>query len=261
MVQISLVVMTFNEEEKIQSCLASARGIVDELIVVDSFSTDRTVSLAREMGARVIEHPFEGYRAQREFAISQATHEYILSLDADERLDPVLAGQIRNVRSNWQADGYTMNRLNFLGEQPLRAGGWYPDRKLRLFDRRKVVFQGIEPHDTIELVPGGRARHLRGDILHATNRDIADRIATLNRFSTQAAAAMFARGQRSHWGRLLVKPAFRFFKEYILQRGFTDGLAGLVIARTSAAYVFWREAKLIELQRQNSPESSAPPKL
>lgn len=248
MIRISLVVMTLNEEANLRDCLESARDLVEEMVVVDSGSTDATVAIAREMGARVIYQPFLGFRRQREFAIAQAVQDHILALDADERVSPRLAESIHRVRGHWIADGYVMNRLNFLGDQPLRHGGWYPDRKLRLFDRRKVRVEG-EIHEQFVLTNGSRPVPLEGDLLHRTNPDLSDRIRTINNFSTKAAEDLLSRGVSGSLFRVLVKPAFRFFGEYLLRRGFLDGFAGYVVARTSAQYVFLREAKLLEMQR------------
>jgi glycosyltransferase involved in cell wall biosynthesis len=256
MVRISLVVITLNEEKALGECLASARDLVDEILIVDSGSTDRTLEIARSFDARIILQPFLGYRLQKEFAMQQAAFDHVLALDADERLSSRLAERIRLVKARWTADGYTMNRLNFLGAHSLRHGGWYPDRKLRLFDRRKVILSGAEPHDRYDLVPGASSAWLQGDILHRTNADIADRVQTINRFSSKAAEDLHRRGQRGSIPRLLLKPAYRFVSEYLLQRGFLDGFAGYVIARTSAQYVFLREAKLLELQRGSPAETN-----
>ena len=243
---LSLVVITFNEAYRIRECLESARGVVDEVLVVDSLSTDGTPDIARSLGARVISQPFLGYVEQKALAIREAQHDRVLLLDADERLSDTLAASVQRTRSDWSADGYACNRLNHLGHNPLRHGGWYPDRKIRLFDRRKCHVGGIDPHDRIIMDEGTRTARLEGDLLHFTNKDLADRVATINRFSTRAAAALVARGKKGNLARLLAKPTFRFFREYVLQGGFLDGLAGFLVAGTSAQYVWLREAKLLE---------------
>ncbi len=256
MSKISLVVITFNEEANIRRCIESALPVVDEVVVVDSLSTDDTVNIAASLGAKIILQPFLGYREQKAFALKQATHDRILALDADEELSPLLVTTILAIKNSWPADAYRINRLNHLGRVPVRHGGWYPDSKIRLFDRRIIHVGGRDPHDRFEVAKESPVLPLRGDLLHYTNRDIEDRIQTQNKFSSRAAVAYYQEGKRGSWIRLLIKPCFRFLKEYIWLGGFRDGLVGLVIARTSAAYVFWREAKLLALHR--TPPHSKP---
>ncbi|MBK8880145.1 MAG: glycosyltransferase family 2 protein [Haliscomenobacter sp.] len=246
MVKISLVVMTLNEAHNIRRCLESSIGIADELLVVDSLSTDDTVAISESLGARVILQPFLGFMEQRQFAINHAAHPFILILDADEVLSEQLRQSILHVKAHWTHDCYYMNRLSNIGDQWIRHGGWYPDRKMRLFDRTQFAVEGINPHDKLVPVKGARSTHLKGDMLHYTNSDIESRVKTINHFSTLAAKAFYERGKRGSWLRLLFKPFFRFFVEYVLRRGFMDGFYGFVIAITSAQYVFLREAKLRE---------------
>lgn len=251
MVKISLVVITFNEAQNIRRCLESANGIADEILVVDSLSTDETTAIAESLGARIISQPFLGYVGQKRFAIEQATHRIVLSLDADEALSQTLRESVLKVKANWNSDCYSMNRLSQIGGRWVRHGGWYPDRKMRLFDREKYEIAGIDPHDKFVPLPGARSSHLKGDILHYTNTDINSRVHTINRFSTVAAQAFYDRGKRGSLPRLLFKPFFRFFVEYFLRLGFLDGFYGFIIAKTSAQYVFLREGKLLEMQKNN----------
>lgn len=252
MVKISLVVITFNEAHNIRRCLESARGIADEILVVDSVSTDQTTAIAESLGARVIIQPFLGYVGQKRFAIGQAVHPIVLSLDADEALSETLRQSILEVKSRWTRDCYSMNRLSNIGGRWIRHGGWYPDRKMRLFDRGKYEIAGIDPHDKFVPLSGASSSYLKGDILHYTNADINSRVHTVNRFSTVAAQAFYDRGKRGSWMRLLFKPFFRFFTEYFLRLGFLDGFYGFVIAKTSAQYVFLREGKLLEIQKNGA---------
>ena len=249
MVKISLVVITFNEAQNIRRCLESANGIADEILIVDSISTDETTVIASSLGARVIAQPFLGYVGQKRYAIAQAIYPIVLSLDADEALSETLRQSILDAKANWKCDCYTMNRLSQIGGRWIRHGGWYPDRKMRLFDREKYEITGIDPHDKFVPSPGARSGHLKGDILHYTNADINSRVHTINRFSTVAAQAFYDRGKRGSWPRLLFKPLFRFFVEYFLRLGFLDGFYGFMIAKTSAQYVFLREGKLLEIQK------------
>ena len=244
MIRISAVVMTLDEERNIGDCLDSVSEVADELYVVDSFSSDRTVEIARARGARVEQHPFEGHRQQRAYSIAQARYHHVLVMDADERLSDELRQSVLAAKQNWAADCYWCNRLSYFGDRWIRHGSWYPDRKMRLFDRRKYKIGGINPHDRLEPAEGATEAHLKGDLLHYTNEDIEDRARTVNKFSSIAARAFYERGKRGNLLRVVFKPFFRFFIEYFLKLGFLDGFYGYVIARTSAYYVFLREAKL-----------------
>jgi len=250
---VSLVVITFNEEANILRCIQSAAGLVDEVLVVDSHSTDQTVRLAESLGARVLLHAFEGYREQKIWAIQQAKFDRVLVLDADEALSSGMQQQVAHLLLDWTHDGYYFNRLSRLGGRWIRYGAWYPDQKMRLFDRRYYQMRGENPHDRIEPKPGARTRRIAADILHHTNDSFHSRIDNINRFSRIAAEALFAKGVKASLWRLLLKPLIRFLSEYVWQRGFLDGLHGYFIAKTSAQYVFYRESKLWELSR-GTPE-------
>lgn len=249
---ISLVVITYNEEANIERCLKSAQSIVDELFVVDSFSDDQTVEIARSLGARVEQRPFSGYIEQKRYAISQAKFNRVLVLDADEALDEQLLKSVLHTKQNWTHDCYTMNRMSNLNDRWIRHGGWYPDKKMRLFDRRKYEVVGINPHDKFVSLADATQKHLKGDILHYTNSSFEDRIQTINKFSTVAAQAFYEKGKKGSWLRVLFKPGLRFLSEYVLRRGFLDGFYGFFIAKTSAQYVFYREVKLLELRRRKA---------
>ncbi len=250
MIALSVVVITLNEAENIERCLSSVQGLADEIVVVDSFSTDDTVALAQAMGAKVLQHPFQSYSQQRAFAVQQASSDHVLALDADEYLSEELKASIRRVKSVWSADCFTFNRLNRIGDKWLRHTSWYPDRKLRLFDRRKVTFTGTGGHDTIQPNVGTTVQHLAGDLLHHANPDIHSRAQQMNNLSRASAIYLFEQGKRTNWFRIFFKPPLRFFVEYILRRGFLDGFYGFVIAKTAAYYVFLREVKLAELWRK-----------
>lgn len=247
---LSVVVLTFNEAENIERCLRSVRGLADECLVVDSYSTDETVALAKSLGARTLERPFHSYSDQRAFAAQEATHDLVLALDADEYLSSELQKSVQLAKTEEQAGAYTFNRRNRIGETWLRYTSWYPDRKLRLFDRRCVQFTGIGGHDTIIPETGTKIKHLSGDLLHHTSADIDARMAQVNKLSTASARYQFDHGKKGQLWRLLLKPPIRFFTEFILKRGFLDGFYGYVISRTAAQYVFLREAKLLEMGRR-----------
>ena len=240
--KISLIVITRNEEDLIGQCLESATGFCDELIVVDSFSTDRTVEIARALGARVFERPFEGYIAQKQFALEQARGEWIFSLDADEQATWELGAEIRAALGALPpADGYRVRRVLYhLGRYYTR--GLYPDWHLRLARRERARFAGREPHASVEVA--GRVAKLEASILHFSYRDIADHVATINRLSTQAAAEGDPGALTAV--KMIANPAWRFVNFYFLRGGFREGGRGLYAAMSAAFYVFLKYAKRYE---------------
>jgi glycosyltransferase involved in cell wall biosynthesis len=248
--KISLIVITRNEEEMIGQCLKSAAAFCDELIVVDSFSTDRTVEIARGLGARVFERPFDGYIAQKQFALEQAGGQWIFSLDADEQATWELASEIRAALAGARpAAGYRVRRVLYhLGHYYTR--GLYPDWHLRLFRRQNARFGGHEPHASVQIDgdQAGVVAKLTAPILHFSYRDVADHVATINRLSSQAAA-------ESEPGALTVvkmiaNPAWRFLNFYFLRGGFREGGRGLYAAMSAAFYVFLKYAKRYERRLQ-----------
>ena len=256
MIKLSVVVIALNEAANIDRCLDSVQGIADEIVVVDSYSTDDTVALAEARGARVLFHRFESYNQQREHAARAASSDYVLALDADEYLSAELRESIAAAKQSWLTDTYVFNRLNRIGDTWL----WYhPDRKLRLFDRRKVKFTGIGGHDTVAPVPGATKSNLPGHLLHHVNVDLHDRTAQNNRLSTATARYYYGQGRRGSWLRMLYKPFFRFLIEYFLRRSFLSGFYGFTVAVISAHYVFLREAKLLEMWRLERVEKEEPP--
>jgi glycosyltransferase involved in cell wall biosynthesis len=250
MPSLSVVIITFNEAANIERCIGSTAGLADEVLVVDSFSTDDTPAIARRLGARVVQRAWPGYAQQREWAAQEAAHDLVLALDADEYLSSELHAAILPIKNLSSADAYTFNRLNRIGEYWVRHGGWYPDRKLRLFDRRKVTFHDAGGHDSIVPVPGATTGHLPGHLLHHSNPDLHDRLAQINKLSLDSALYLYRSGRKASWPGLFFKPPVRFFKEYFLRLGFLDGFYGLALACSSAQYVFWREYKIMELQRK-----------
>jgi glycosyltransferase involved in cell wall biosynthesis len=238
---ISLIVITHNEEALIGQCLRSA-AFCDELIVVDSFSTDRTVAIAEELGARVFRQEFTNYVRQKQIALDHATCEWVLLLDADEQVTWDLAREIEAaVASPSAADGYRIRRVLYqLRHFYTRA--IYPDRPVRLFRRALGHIGGIDPHDKV--VVNGRIGQLKAPILHFSYESIADHVATINRFTSRSADEL----EPSPFAalRMITHPAWRFFNFYILRGGFLDGGRGLYAAMASSVYVFLKYAKLYE---------------
>lgn len=248
MEKLSVVIITFNEESNIGRCIDSVRAIADEVVVLDSLSTDRTATIARERGASVYQQPFAGYTEQKNKALDLASHALVLSLDADEAIDERLAASIRAVKEmtgGTRAGGYTMNRCTNYCGRFIRHGSWYPDRKLRLFDRNLARWAGVKIHENVEfLEAGSSAAHLKGDILHYSYNALEEHITQNNKFSTLSAEAYQAAGKRSSWGKMLFNPAWAFFQGYILRAGFLDGFCGLVIAANVAHLTFMKYYKL-----------------
>jgi glycosyltransferase involved in cell wall biosynthesis len=240
--KISLIVITRNEEELIGQCLNSAAAFCDELIVVDSFSTDRTAEIARSLGARVFERPFEGYIAQKQFALEQAGGEWVFSLDADEQATWELGGEIRATLARPQAAaGYRVRRVLYhLGHYYTR--GLYPDWHLRLFRRERARFGGHEPHASVQVE--GAVGKLKAPILHFSYRGVADHVATINRLSSQAASEGDPGAMTVV--KMIANPAWRFVNFYFLRGGFREGGRGLYAAMSAAFYVFLKYAKLYE---------------
>jgi glycosyltransferase involved in cell wall biosynthesis len=239
--KLALIVIALNEEALLGQCLRSAT-ICDELIVVDSFSSDRTVEIARGLGARVYQREFAGYIAQKQFALEQATAPWVLSLDADEQLTHAAREEIQSViNSPNPAGGYEIRRILYHLDH-YYTRGLYPDYHLRLFRREAAHFGGKEPH--AKAIVNGEVRRLSAPILHFSYADIADHVATMNRLTTQSAAQ--ARYGPMTPFKMLANPLWRFFNFYILRGGFLEGASGLYASMAAAFYVFLKYAKIYE---------------
>ena len=244
--RLSVCIVAMNEEDRLPDCLRSA-DFADEWIVVDSHSTDRTREIAAEFGAKVIERDWPGHVEQKNFALDQAEHDWVLCLDADERVSPELrASLLAALERGDLPDGFEMARRTWYLGRWIRHGGWYPDRKLRLFRRSKARWGGTNPHDHVKT--DGRVERLDGDLLHYSYRSLSDHLKTIDFFTTIAAREKHARGRRAGLLDLVGRPAWKLLRMYVLKAGFLDGVAGLVFAVTGAYYVFLKYAKLLELQ-------------
>ena len=246
---LSVCVIAGNEEDRIGDCLASVAW-ADEIVVVDSRSADRTAAIARERGARVIVRDWPGYVAQKNFALEQAASDWVLCLDADERVSPRLAESVRGVlvADPGGVAGYRMARRTFHLGRWILHGGWYPDWKVRLVRRGRARWGGVDPHDRLEAE--GPVGTLAGDIEHLSYRDIADQLRTIDRFTTVAARELHARGRGGALPGMLLHPPAKFAKMYLLKAGFLDGVPGFVVAVLGGYYVFLKYAKLWELRRR-----------
>ena len=245
---LSLCVITRDAAAEIADCLASA-PFAGEVVVVDSGSRDDTVEIARRRGARVIEREWPGFGAQKQFAVGAATHDWVLCLDADERVTPELARAIAREMEAPRAAAFALARRNrFLGRW-LAHGEGYPDWNLRLFDRRRARWSEDPVHEHV--LAEGPVVRLRGDLLHASAESLDDYLAKQNRYTTLQAAAMHARGERAGLARLVLSPLARFVRFYVLKLGFLDGVAGLVHIAIGCQNSFLKYAKLRALQAES----------
>lgn len=239
--KISATIITYNEERNVARVIECLR-CCDEIVVVDSGSNDRTTEIAAKLGARVVESPWRGYAGQKNFASETASNDWILSLDADESLSEALEAEIWQIKKNGpEFDAYTMPRLaQYLGRWILHSG-WYPDRKVRLFDRRRAKWVGDFVHESV--VVDGRIGHLKSNLLHFTCSSISEHLKTMDRYTTLAAEQLVEQKKEIGWPQLVLDPPWTFFKTYFLQRGFLDGTEGLTIAYMAAQYNFLKYMK------------------
>lgn len=257
--KISATIITFNEEQHIEKCLDSLREVADEIVVVDSFSTDQTEAICKSYEqVRFIKNKFEGHIEQKNFAADQAEYPYLLSLDADECLSEALIKEILYLKATKTspAQAYSMPRLNNYCGQWIRHSGWYPDRKVRLWDKDVGIWGGHNPHDSVVLELRVNATLLDGNILHYTIANLSAHVEQTNKFSEIAARELFdSKPETAATFKMICDPPFTFLKRYILQLGVLDGFHGLTIAVISAHAKFLKYAKFKQLksQHENSP--------
>jgi glycosyltransferase involved in cell wall biosynthesis len=244
--RLTALVTCGNEEAMIEDCLASLR-FADEILVVDSFSTDRTLEIARPLATRILQHEYINPAAQKNWAIPQAAHEWVLILDADERVTPALAAEIRNILEDPRHDGYWIRRRNFFLGREIRHGAWRSDKVLRLFRRDRGRYQDKQVHEEIELAstPGWCESRL----LHYSYRSLDDFLRKVSRYSAWGAEDARRQGRRSQAWRIFGHSLGHFCKSYFLKAGFLDGPEGLIIAFMEGYQGFFKYAKLYEMQR------------
>ncbi len=265
---ISAFVITFNEADRIADCLNSLE-FCDEIVVIDSFSTDATVQIAESLGAKVIQRPWPGYREQKAFGLRSVTHDWVLNVDADERVSielqqsilAVLENSAKHRRSSQQPfeiEGYYINRVVFYLGRWWRLGGWYPEYRLRLFQKSKVTWGGVDPHERPEV--SGPTERIEGELQHLTYRNMADQFIRLQAHSTIAAREEFALGKRFSLLKLLFNPFVRSIKFYMFKKGYREGVAGVIVAIAEGYYTFMKYAKLWEcefLQKHEAQSTSS----
>jgi glycosyltransferase involved in cell wall biosynthesis len=249
--KVTATVITLNEARNIEDALRSIAW-ADEIVVVDAGSTDGTVDIARRHGARVEMRAWDGYSAQKNYAASIASNDWILSIDADERVPPELAREIRErLESGPDRRGYRVPRLTWYLGRWIRGTDWYPDYQLRLYDRRAGRWNGRRVHESVALDdPAGQLTH---DLQHYAYRDLSHHLSTIDRYTTLAAEQWHAEGRRVSAMGLVAHPPAAFVRNYVLRGGFTQGTAGLVVSILNSYYVFLKFAKLYELARASRP--------
>ena len=246
--KLSVIIITYNEEKNIARCLNSLKAIADEIIVLDSFSSDCTVDIARESGAKVWQEPFRGYIEQKNRAIKLATYNYVMSIDADEEIDVELQKSILAAKQTFIYSAYKMKRCTNHCGRFIRHGAWYPDRKIRLFDKRVACWGGLNPHDKVVFSKPIAVKQLPGEILHYSFPTIEEHTAKNERFSSIVAKSYFKAGKKTNLFRVIINPSWAFINGFIFRKGFLDGGQGLIIAWKQARYTFLKHKKLFQLQ-------------
>ncbi|TGN08217.1 glycosyltransferase family 2 protein [Leptospira ilyithenensis] len=251
--KLSLAIITFNEEKNIQACIDSVKSIADEIVILDSLSTDKTKSIAKKnQKVRFFENSFQGHVEQKNLAISYCRHEWVLSLDADERASEELQKSILSFleKEDVAEDGFQIARLTHHMGRWIYHSGWYPQRRYRLFRKDKAVWVGENPHDFIELKDPTKGGVLKGDILHYSFLDFSHQITTINQFSSIVSYTRYAKGHSFSLFKSILKPIGKFIEIYIMKRGYLDGIPGFYIALASSFSTFLKYAKVYELEKK-----------
>ncbi|MCP4458993.1 MAG: glycosyltransferase family 2 protein [Cytophagales bacterium] len=248
--KISVVIITYNEERNIGRCLESLGAVADEVVVVDSFSEDKTKEICEIYKVRFVEHVFDGHIQQKNYALELAKNDWVLSLDADEALTDELRDSICIAKKTDDVDAWELKRLtNFCGKW-IKHAGWYPDKKIRLWKKSIGQWGGQNPHDRVVLSEEAKIGKLTGDLLHYSFYSISEHIQQIQKFSTIAAESAYANGNRANlFANILLGPFYTFFKKYILQAGFMDGYFGFIISVNTAYSKYLKYVKLRELQK------------
>lgn len=248
MIKLTVAIITYNEEKNIGRCISSVKEIADEILVVDSFSSDKTEAICKEFGVRFVQNPFKGHIEQKNYALELATHQHVLSLDADEALSGELLREIKKVKNNFEYDGYRFKRLTNYNGHWVRYCGWYPDTKLRFIDKSKASWGGTNPHDILKMNGDEKVGFLEGDLLHYSYESIASHVNQTDKFTTIAANAAFKAGKRSSFVKIVTRPILKFLRDYFFKRGFLDGRYGFIICSINALSAMLKYSKLRDLE-------------
>jgi len=245
---ISALIITFNEEKNIRRCINSLRPVADEIIVVDSFSKDNTRRICEEEGVTFVEHAFEGHIQQKNHAITLASNEFVLSLDADEFLSEELIHSIKNVKASGTHQAYNMNRLNSIGGRWIRSTDWYPDKKIRMWNKNVGKWGGYNPHDTVILKAGTEVQHLDGNLMHDSYQNYHEMKLKALQYAKIFAKANHNKKSSSTF-KAIFKSIYTFIRNYFFKYGFISGIDGLVISYTNAYYTYHKYLMLKKLNQ------------
>jgi len=251
MAKLSVAIIAYNEEKNIARCLKALRNVADEIVVVDSYSADATATVAEEHGAVVHQVDFKGFATQKNIATELCTGDLILSLDADEVPDERLLAEIGAIKDNAEFDAYQIGRKTFVGDKWISSCGWYPDRLVRLWKKGSAQWQGSHVHENVVLTQGATIKMLAGHILHYSFAGIADQVSKANKYSTFSAEKKYSNGKRGALWKIAVFPLWRFFRDFVIKRGFSDGFYGFAVATCNSFETFLKYAKLLEIERQS----------
>jgi len=253
MPNISAVIITFNEEQFIEKCLTSLEGIADEIVVVDSFSTDRTEEICRKYNVKFIQHPFDGFRDQKNYALQMATYKNILSLDADEALSDRLRESILKIKDKWECEAYRVSRRNNYCGTWIRFSGWYPDYQLRLFCADHGKWGELNLHEKFKMSNGAVVGKLKGDLLHWPYISLEDHKNKMEKYSLIGAEEYYKSGKKASLFTPYIHLTWGFFRTYIIRGGFLDGRNGFIICSLYAKSAFKKYNRLRELIRNGTP--------
>ncbi|MFZ5631078.1 MAG: glycosyltransferase family 2 protein [Spirochaetota bacterium] len=256
--KISACIIGLNEEQNIADCLASLKGVADEIVYVDSYSDDKTVKIVKKFTKKVFFRKFDNYVAQKNFAASKAKYDWILNLDCDERLSDELRNSLSKLKeTGTDKAGFRFNRLTWYLYRFIRHSGWYPDDKVRLYDRRAAQWEGEKVHEIIN-TPAEKTGKLKGDLLHYSFRSVDDHLKTIRSYSEMAAQAMFARGRTVSLPGVFARSGWVIVRKFFFELAFLDGTAGVIITYYSAVATFTKYIKLYVLGKTPPPLGLAP---
>ncbi len=243
MIQLSAAIIVFNEERNIGRCLESLQGIADEIIMVDSNSTDKTIEIAKKYDVKIYQQEFLGYAEQKNYANSLCTFNHIISLDADEVVSENLKQEILSIKNNFEADAYELNRLTNYAGKWVHHCGWYPDRKIRIFKKEIAHWAGPRLHETLE-VKSTNVKKLNSDLLHYSFHSEEDHLKQIEKFTNISSKELFDKGKRANFYYLYIKPIIRFITDYLLKLGVLDGATGYTVCKNSAYAAYLKYSKL-----------------
>lgn len=251
MLPFSITIITYNEEKNIGRCIDSIMGLTDDIIVVDSYSVDNTEKICMEKNVHFYKNNFKGYLEQKNYAASLAKHDFILSLDADEALSENLRSMVKEVMQKPQADGFSFNRLtNYCGKW-IKHCGWYPDKKIRIYNKHKAKWAGQRIHEYLQFEDNCKIQHLKADLLHYSYYTISDHILQMEKFTSIFALELFEKKKKISTAKIVFSPVIRFLRDYIFKLGILDGYYGFIVCGMSAHAAFLKYVKLKQLYQQS----------